>query len=65
MVKNVFDWGIVTAEQAIRMATEVPARSAHIDDVCGAIAPGRAADFVALNPDLTLSATYMAGKLVE
>ena len=65
VVKNVFDWGIVTAEQAIRMATEVPARSAHIDDVCGAIAPGRTADFVALNPDLTLSATYMAGKLVE
>ena len=65
VVKNVFDWGIVTAEQAIRMATEVPARSAHIDGACGFIAPGRAADFVALDPDLTLSATYMAGKLVE
>ena len=65
VVKNVFDWGIVTAEQAIRMATEVPARSAHIDGACGFIAPGRAADFVALDPDLMLSATYMAGKLVE
>ncbi len=65
VVKNVFDWGIVTAEQAIRMATEVPARSAHIDGACGFIAPGRAADFVALDSDLTLSATYMAGKLVE
>lgn len=64
VVKNVYDWNIVTAEQAIRMATEVPARSANIDGACGFILPGRAADFVALNADLTLHATYMAGKLV-
>ena len=64
VVKNVYDWNVVTAEQAIRMATEVPARSAGIDTTCGSIKPGRAADFVALNADLTLAATYMAGKLV-
>ena len=65
VVKNVYDWGIVTAEQAIRMGTEVPARSAGIDAVCGSIKPGRAADFVALEPDLTLAATYLAGELVK
>lgn len=65
VVKNVYDWGIVTAEQAIRMGTEVPARSAGIDAVCGSIKPGRAADFVALEPDLTLVATYLAGELVK
>ena len=65
VVKHVYDWGVVTAEQAIRMGTEVPARSAGIDAVCGSIKPGRVADFVALEPDLTLAATYLAGELVK
>ncbi len=63
-VKNMFDWGIVTAEQAIRMATEVPARAAHIDGSCGLIKPGRDADFVVLDADLALTATYLGGCLV-
>ena len=41
------------------------ARSAGIDAVCGSIKPGRAADFVVLEPDLTLAATYLAGELVK
>lgn len=61
VVKNVYDWNIVTAEQAIRMGTEVAARSAHIDDRCGSIVPGRHADFVILNNDLTLAETYLGG----
>ena len=39
-VKNMVDWQIVTAEQAIRMATEVAARSAHIEERFGFIKPG-------------------------
>ncbi len=65
VVKNVYDWNIVTAEQALRMATEVPARSARIDGRCGFIKPGRAADFVVLDAELNLEATYMAGEKVE
>ncbi len=65
VVKNIFDWEVVTAEQALRMATEVPARSAKIDGVCGLILPGRAADFVVLDAGLNLEATYLGGKLVE
>ena len=65
VVKNVYDWGLVTAEQAIRMGTEVPARSARIDDACGFIKPGRDADFVVLTPELELEATYLGGELVE
>lgn len=61
VVKNVYDWNIVSAEQAIRMGTEVAARSAHIDDRCGSIMPGRHADFVILNNDLTLAETYLGG----
>ena len=60
-VKNIADWGVATPEQAIRMATEIPARSARIDSRCGSIKPGRLADFVVLEPDLTLSETYVGG----
>lgn len=62
---NVVDWGIVTAEQAIRMGTEVPARANGIADRCGAILPGRDADLVVLDPDLNLVETYVGGMLVE
>ena len=63
-VKNVVDWGLVTAEQAIRMATEVPARANDIADRCGSILPGRDADLVVLNADLTVAETYLAGEPV-
>jgi N-acetylglucosamine-6-phosphate deacetylase len=62
---NVMSWGIVTAEQAIRMASEVPARSCGIADRCGAILPGRDADLVVLDPSLNLVETYVGGRLVE
>lgn len=60
-VKNMVDWEIVTADQAIRMATEVPARSAHVDGRCGFIRPGRDADFVVFDPELNLRETYVGG----
>ena len=63
-VKNIVDWGLASADIAIRMATEVPARSAHIEDKCGSIMPGRDADFVVFNPDLTLVETYVGGNSV-
>ncbi len=63
-VKNLVDWGVVTAEQAIRMGTEVAAASCGIDDICGSMLLGRAADFNVLNPDLTVAATYVSGLLV-
>lgn len=64
-VKNLVDWGIVTAEQAVRMGSEIPARSAGVDDVCGLIRPGRCADFNVLGLDLTLEETYVGGVLVQ
>ena len=45
-VKNVVDWNIVTPEKA----------------VMGTIAPDKDADFLILNPDLTLSETYLNGE---
>jgi N-acetylglucosamine-6-phosphate deacetylase len=63
-LKNVYDWGIVTAEEAIRMASEQPACSCGIDDVCGYIRPGYDADFIILGKDLTLEETFLGGKSV-
>lgn len=60
-IKNVVDWGLATPEQAVMMASLVPAISCKIDDVCGMIKKDRDADFIVLNPDMTLEATYLDG----
>ena len=60
-VKNMVDWGIVTADQAIRMATEIPARSARVDGKCGSIKPGRDADFVVFDHELNLKESFVGG----
>ena len=60
-VKNMVEWGVVSAEQAIRMASEVAARSAHVDDRCGSILPGRDADFVVFDHELNLQETFVGG----
>lgn len=61
-VKNVVDWNIVDPEKAIMMGSYVPAKSAHILDRCGSIKPDKDADFLILNPDMTLSETYLNGE---
>lgn len=61
-VKNVVDWGIATPEEAIMMASLTPAKSVSLDDVCGQIKKGLSADFIVLEPDMSLSATYLDGQ---
>lgn len=61
-VKNVVDWNAATPEEAIMMGSYVPAKSADILDKCGSIAPDKPADFIVLNPDMTLSETYLNGE---
>ena len=63
-VQNVVSWGVASPEHALRMASEVPARSCGIDGECGSIAAGRLADFVVLSPELELIQTYLAGQPV-
>lgn len=60
-VKNVVDWGIATPEEAIYMASTAPAKSIGMDGECGKIAEGHAADFIVLNSNLDLMATYLDG----
>ena len=63
-VRNIAAWGIATQEEAIRMASEVPAKSAGIFASCGSIASGKAADFNVLDKDLRVLATYVDGRIV-
>ena len=44
------------------MASLIPAKSVHIDDVCGQIKEGYDADFIVLDKDLELVATYLNGQ---
>lgn len=62
-LKNVVDWGVATPEQAVMMASLIPAVSCNIDDKCGMISQGRDADFIVLNPAMELEATYLDGTL--
>lgn len=61
-LKNVVDWGFATPAQASLMASTIPAKSSYISDQCGQISPGRAADFIVLNPDMSLALTYLDGE---
>ena len=60
-MKNVVDWDIADVFEAIQMASLIPAKSVGIDDVCGKLKTGYAADFIVLDEDLELKATYIDG----
>ncbi|MST79598.1 N-acetylglucosamine-6-phosphate deacetylase [Lactobacillus equicursoris] len=62
-VKNLVDWGLVTKQAAIQMATYNAARSHHLLDQCGQIAPGLPADFLILRDDMSLAKTYLSGEI--
>lgn len=60
-VHNVVDWNIATVEQALMMASYVPAESCHLEETCGQIKAGMAADYIVLTPSLDLVATFVDG----
>ncbi len=63
--QNVFKWGIVSFDQALRMGSEVPAIAHGLNDVCGFIKPGLPADFVVVDDDLNLVETFVSGVLAR
>lgn len=63
-VKNVVEWEIADVFEAIQMASLVPAKSLDIDDVCGKLHEGYDADFIVLDENLDLKATFLNGKRV-
>lgn len=62
-VRNMYDWGIVSQDDALRMASYSPAKSVGIEDVCGQIKEGMDADFIVVDDNLVLKATYLDGNL--
>lgn len=52
----------VPVEAAVRAVTLLPARELGREDVIGSIAPGKYADFVVCNPDLSRRAVYLGGE---
>ena len=61
-LQNAVRFGI-PLEDAVYAATAAPADAAKLD--CGRIAVGKAADLTVLNPDLSLRAVYIDGKLMQ
>lgn len=64
-VKNVINWGIASPFEAIQMASQIPAKSVGIDDICGIIEEGRDADIIVLNKNYDVKYVYLNGKLVS
>lgn len=60
-VRNLVTWGIVTLDEAVKMATWNAAHSVGLNQVCGQIAPDYKADFVVLDINGDLIATYLSG----
>ena len=52
----------VPKAQAVAAATVIPAKSAGLEDICGTIAPGRAADLVLCDSDWTIRKVWLAGQ---
>ncbi|GBG96318.1 N-acetylglucosamine-6-phosphate deacetylase [Lactococcus termiticola] len=63
-LKNIVDWGIATAEEAVMMATLTPAKSVGIEDCCGQIKEGHRADFIVLDKEMNLQEVYLEGEKV-
>ncbi len=61
-VRNLVSWNDATPEDAVMMASYTPSRSVGLLDRCGVILPDHPADFIVLNPDMTLEETYVNGQ---
>jgi N-acetylglucosamine-6-phosphate deacetylase len=64
-VRNAVDWLDVSLDEAVRMAATYPAEYIGLGASHGRIAPGYAADLVALDSDLQVIATWIGGAVEE
>lgn len=55
----------IPLEDAVASATMNPAKEIGIFDMCGSIAPGKAADLVLLDQELNVKAVYVDGKKID
>lgn len=61
-VQNVIKWGLASPAEALQMASYNPALSVGLEKVCGQLAAGQPADFIVLDDDFNLQATYINGQ---
>lgn len=64
-MKNAVQNMQIPLTEAVRSATETPARSIGVFDKCGSIAAGKRADIVLLDKDLQLRKVIVGGKLIK
>lgn len=66
MVRKLVARGVVSLEDAITMASFAPARALGLEGTAGELAPGRAADWLVLDPDsLDLLEVVVGGRRVD
>lgn len=63
-VKNAITFAGVSLVEAVRMASLVPAKAIGVADCKGSLEVGKDADLAVLNPDFTVSATFLMGEKV-
>ncbi|MBJ6765794.1 N-acetylglucosamine-6-phosphate deacetylase [Myxococcaceae bacterium JPH2] len=61
-VRNAVEWLGVSLDEALRMASLYPARALGMEQERGRIAAGHRADLTLLRADLTIAATWVAGR---
>jgi len=64
VVRNIFSWQAASLEDAIRMASTVPARILGLAESKGRLATGYDADITALDGEGKVAMTWVAGRLV-
>jgi len=64
LVRNMVQLAEVPLSEAVRMASEAPARIMKIDDRKGSIEPGKDADIVLFDDHISVSTTIVNGKIV-
>ncbi len=65
LVQNVVKKAGIPLEDAVRMASETPARLLKIDDRKGSLSKGKDADIVVLDRDLNVRCVFANGKVVD
>ena len=64
-MRNVVSWQAASLADAVRMASTVPARVIGLAERKGRIAAGYDADIIALDAELEVAMTWVAGRLVH
>lgn len=65
LIRTMVQKAEIPLEDAIRMASETPARIMGVADRKGTLEKGKDADILALDNDLNIRAVWAMGKIVE